>query len=100
MNFIRIGKSFIHLDEVKSITVNSVRESEITVSATFRDDTTTHIHLDSNYNRLDRPTITPVAVAMSIQDAIESLYEGNCENVDDYLEDNVDALEDTEDDTA
>lgn len=96
MNFIRIGKSFIHLDEVKAITVNSVRESEITVTATYKDDTKMTIHLDSNCDRLDQPTITPMAVAMSIQDAIECVGDYDCETVDDYLEENIDLLEDAD----
>ena len=39
MNFIRIGKNFIHLDEVKAISVNSVRNSEVTATITYKDDT-------------------------------------------------------------
>lgn len=96
MNFIRIGKSFIHLDEVKAITVNSVRESEITVTTTYKDDTTMTIHLDTNYDQLDQPTITPEAIAMSIQDAIECVGDCDCENVNDYIEDNVEMLEDAD----
>ena len=94
MNFIRIGKSFIHLDEVKAITVSSVRESEITVTTTYKDDTTMTIHLGTNYDQLDQPTITPEAIAMSIQDAIECVGDCDCENVNDYIEDNVEMLED------
>ena len=96
MNFIRIGKSFIHLDEVKAITVNSVRESEITVTTTYKDDTTMTIHLDTNYDQLDQPTIPPEAIAMSIQDAIECVGDCDCENVNDYIEDNVEMLEDAD----
>ena len=96
MNFIRIGKSFIHLDEVKAITVNSVRDSEITVTTTYKDDTTMTIHLDTNYDQLDQPTITPEAIAMSIQDAIECVGDCDCENVNDYIEDNVEMLEDAD----
>ena len=96
MNFIRIGKSFIHLDEVKAITVSSVRDSEITVTATYKDDTKMTIHLDTNYDQLDQPTITPEAIAMSIQDAIECVGDCDCENVNDYIEDNVEMLEDTD----
>lgn len=98
MNFIRLGKTFVNLEEVKAITVNSTRDSEVTVTATYKDDTKMTIHLDSNYDRLDQPTITPLAIAMSIQDAIESLCDGDCENVGDYIEDNIDALEEAEDD--
>ena len=96
MNFIRIGKSFIHLDEVKAITVSSVRDSEITVTATYKDDTKMTIHLDTNYDQLDQPTITPEAIAMSIQDAIECVGDCDCENVNDYIEDNVEMLEDVD----
>lgn len=96
MNFIRIGKSFIHLDEVKAITVGSVRDSEITVTATYKDDTKMTIHLDTNYDQLDQPTITPEAIAMSIQDAIECVGDCDCENVNDYIEDNVEMLEDAD----
>lgn len=96
MNFIRIGKSFIHLDEVKAITVSSVRDSEITVTTTYKDDTTMTIHLDTNYDQLDQPTITPEAIAMSIQDAIECVGDCDCENVNDYIEDNVEMLEDAD----
>ncbi len=96
MNFIRIGKSFIHLDEVKAITVSSVRDSEITVTATYKDDTKMTIHLDTNYDQLDQPTITPEAIAMSIQDAIECVGDCDCENVNDYIEDNVEMLEDAD----
>ena len=96
MNFIRIGKSFIHLDEVKAITVNSVRDAEITVTATYKDDTKITIHLDTNYDRLDQPTITPEAIAMSIQDAIECVGDCDCENVNDYIEANVEMLEDAD----
>ena len=97
MNFIRIGKNFIHLDEVKSIAVNSVREAEITVATTYKDDTTMVIHLDTYYDRLDKPTITPEAIAMSIQDAIECVGDCDCENVNDYIEANVEMLEDADD---
>lgn len=96
MNFIRIGKSFIHLDEVKAITVSSVRDSEITVTTTYKDDTKMTIHLDTNYDQLDQPTITPEAIAMSIQDAIECVGDCDCENVNDYIEDNVEMLEDAD----
>lgn len=96
MNFIRIGKSFIHLDEVKAITVSSVRDSEITVTTTYKDDTTMTIHLDTYYDQLDKPTITPEAIAMSIQDAIECVGDCDCENVNDYIEDNVEMLEDAD----
>ena len=96
MNFIRIGKSFIHLDEVKVINVSSVRDSEITVTATYKDDTKMTIHLDTNYDRLDQPTITPEAIAMSIQDAIECVGDCDCENVNDYIEANVEMLEDAD----
>ena len=96
MNFIRIGKSFIHLDEVKAITVGSVRDSEITVTETYKDDTKMTIHLDTNYDQLDQPTITPEAIAMSIQDAIECVGDCDCENVNDYIEDNVEMLEDAD----
>ena len=96
MNFIRIGKSFIHLDEVKAITVSSVRDSEITVTTTYKDDTTMTIHLDTNYDQLDKPTISPEAIAMSIQDAIECVGDCDCENVNDYIEDNVEMLEDAD----
>lgn len=94
MNFIRIGKNFIHLDEVKSITVNSVREAEITVATTYKDDTTLTIHLDTCYDRLDKPTITPEVLAMSIQDAIEFVGDCDCKNVNDYINDNIEMLED------
>lgn len=96
MNFIRIGKSFIHLDEVKAITVSSVRDSEITVTTTYKDDTTMTIHLDTYYDQLDKPTISPEAIAMSIQDAIECVGDCDCENVNDYIEDNVEMLEDAD----
>ena len=94
MNFIRIGKSFIHLDEVKAITVNSVQESEITVTATYKDDSKMTVHLDTYHDRLDKPTITPEAIAMSIQDAIEFVGDCDCKNVDSYIEDNIEILED------
>ena len=97
MNFIRIGKSFIHLDEVKAITVNSVRESEITVTATYKDGSEMTIHLDTYHDRLDRSTITPEAIAMSIQDAIECVGDCDCENVNNYIDDNMEMLEDADD---
>lgn len=96
MNFIRIGKSFIHLDEVKAITVSSVRESEITVTATYKDDSKMTVHLDTYHDRLDKPTITPEAIAMSIQDAIECVGECDCDNIDKYIEDNIEILEDAD----
>ena len=96
MNFIRIGKSFIHLDEVKAISVKSVRESEITVTTTYKDDTTMTIHLDTYYDQLDKPTISPEAIAMSIQDAIECVGNCDCANVDNYIEDNIEILEDAD----
>ena len=98
MNFIRIGKNFIHLDEVKAITVNSVLESEITVTATYKDDSKMTIHLDSYHNRLDKPTISPEAIAMSIQNAIECVGDCDCENVDSYIEGNIEILEDADND--
>lgn len=94
MNFIRIGKNFIHLDEVKAISVNSVRDSEVTTTITYKDDTTMIITTESGYDRLDMITITPEVLAMSIQDAIENLCDGDCENVGDYIEDNAEMLED------
>lgn len=94
MNFIRIGKNFIHLDEVKAISVNSVRDSEVTASITYKNDTTMTITMESGYNRLDMVTITPEILAMSIQDAIENLCDCDCENVGDYIEDNAEMLED------
>ena len=97
MNFIRIGKSFIHLDEVKAISVNSVRDSEITVTTTYKDGSEMTIHLDTNYDRLDKPTITPEAIAMSIQDAIECVGDCDCEDVNSYIEDNIEMLEDADD---
>ena len=66
MNFIRIGKNFIHLDEVKAISVNSVRDSEVTATITYKDDTTMIITMESGYDRLDMVTITPEVLAMSI----------------------------------
>ena len=96
MHFIRIGKSFIHLDEVKAITVDSIHESEITVTATYKDDTTMTIHLDTYYDQLDKPTISPEAIAMSIQDAIECVGNCDCANVDNYIEDNIEILEDAD----
>ncbi len=86
MNFIRISKNFIHLDEVKAISVGSVRESEITVTATYKDDTTMTIHLNTYHDRLDKPTISPKVVAMSIQDAIECVGNCDCADVDSYIE--------------
>ena len=94
MNFIRIGKNFIHLDEVKAISVNSVRDSEVTATITYKDDTVMTITMESGYDRLDMVTITPEILAMSIQDAIENLCDGDCENVGDYIEDNAEMLED------
>jgi hypothetical protein len=96
MNFIRIGKNFIHLDEVKAISVNSVRQSEVTATITYKDDTTMTIIMESGYDRLDMVTITPEVLAMSIQDAIEYLGDCDCENVGDYIEDNAEMLEDNE----
>ena len=97
MNFIRIGKSFIHLDEVKAITVDSVRESEITVTTTYKDDTKMTIHLDTNYDQLDQPTITPEVIVMSIQDAIECIGDCDCADMGDYVEQNIEFLEDEDD---
>lgn len=94
MNFIRIGKNFIHLDEVKAISVNSVRDSEVTATITYKDDTTMIITLESGYDRLDMVTITPEVLAMSIEDAIGNLCDCDCENVGDYIEDNAEMLED------
>ena len=94
MNFIRIGKNFIHLDEVKAISVNSVRDSEVTAKITYKDDTTMTITIESGYDRLDMVTITPEVLAMSIQDAIECVGDCDCENVSDYIEDNAAMLED------
>ena len=94
MNFIRIGKNFIHLDEVKAISVNSMRQSEVTASITYKNDTTMTITMESGYDRLDMVTITPEILAMSIQDAIENLCDCDCENVGDYIEDNAEILED------
>ena len=93
MNFIRIGKNFVHLDKVKAIQVNSVRDAEITVTTTYDDDSKMTIHLDTYYDRLDKPTITAEAVAMSIQDAIEFVGDCDCKNANDYIEDNVEILE-------
>ena len=97
MNFIRIGKSFIHLDEVKAITVSSVRDSEINIKTTYKDGSEMTIHMETYHDRLDMPTITTEAVAMSIQDAIECVGDCDCENVNDYIEDNVEMLEDADD---
>ena len=97
MNFIRIGKSFIHLDEVKAITVDSIHESEITVITTYKDDSKMTIHLDTYHDRLDQPTITPEAIVMSIQDAIECVGDCDCANVNNYIEDNVEFLENIND---
>ena len=97
MNFIRIGKSFIHLDEVKAITVSSVRDSEINVKTTYKDGSEMTIHMETYHDRLDMPTITTEAVAMSIQDAIEFVGDCDCKNVNDYIEDNVEMLEDADD---
>lgn len=97
MNFIRIGKNFIHLDEVKAISVNSVRDSEITVTTTYKDGSEMTIHLDTYHDRLDKPTITPEAIAMSIQDAIECVGDCDCEDVNSYIEDNIEMLEDADD---
>ena len=94
MNFIRIGKNFIHLDEVKAISVNSVRDSEVTATITYKDDTSMIITLESGYDRLDMITITPEVLAMSIQDAIANLCDCDCENVGEYIEDNAEILED------
>ena len=94
MNFIRIGKNFIHLDEVKAISVNSVRDSEVTATITYKDDTTMIITMESGYDRMDMVTITPEILAMSIQDAIENLCDCDCENVGEYIEDNAEMLED------
>ena len=94
MNFIRIGKNFIHLDEVKAISVNSVRDSEVTAKITYKDDTTMTITIESGYDRLDMVTITPEVLALSIQDAIECVGDCDCENVSDYIEDNAKMLED------
>ena len=94
MNFIRIGKNFIHLDEVKAISVNSVRDSEVTATITYKDDTTMIITMESGYDRLDMITITPEVLAMSIQDAIECVGDCDCENVGDYIEGNAEMLED------
>lgn len=96
MNFIRIGKNFIHLDEVKAISVNSVRDSEITVTTTYKDGSEMTIYLDTYHDRLDMPTITPAAIAMSIQDAIECVGDCDCECVDDYIEENAEMLEDAD----
>ena len=97
MNFIRIGKSFIHLDEVKAITVSSVRDSEINVKTTYKDGSEMTIHMETYHDRLDMPTITTEAVAMSIQDALECVGDCDCANVNDYIEDNVEMLEDADD---
>lgn len=93
MNFIRIGKNFIHLDEVKAISVNSVRDSEVTATITYKDDTTMTITMESGYDRLDMVTITPEVLAMSIQDAIECVGDCDCANVNNYIEDNAEMLE-------
>ena len=93
MNFIRIGKNFIHLDEVKAISVNSVRDSEVTATITYKDDSKMTVHLDTYHDRLDKPTITPEVLAMSIQDAIECVGDCDCANVNNYIEDNAEMLE-------
>lgn len=93
MNFIRIGKNFIHLDEVKAISVNSVRDSEVTATITYKDDSKMTVHLDTYHDRLDKPTITPEVLAMSIQDAIECVGDCDCANVNNYIEDNAEMVE-------
>ena len=93
MNFVRIGKNFINLDEVKAISVNSVRDSEVTATITYKDDSKMTVHLDTYHDRLDKPTITPEVLAMSIQDAIECVGDCDCADVNNYIEDNAEMVE-------
>lgn len=88
MNYIRIANHFINVAAAQHIRVLQSRESEIVVEVVYRDNTQT-IRIPVELGITEQPQLTAKTVAASIQDAICNVCEGDCENVEDYIEDNL-----------
>jgi len=90
MNYIRINHDFINLRQALHIRVLQPSNSEIAIQVIYPDRVET-IRLDTHASEISElPVLTREAISASIQDAIASCADADCENVASYVEDNLD----------
>lgn len=86
MNFIRIDHTFINLSEVEDIQLIEQTSGDIEVFITYRSGKHRSIYCGVDNDNIITMDDAMDTMANSIQEAIQTLTDADCENIEDYLE--------------
>lgn len=86
MNFLRIDHTFINISEAEDIQLISQTNGDIEVLVTYRSGKHRSVYISIDSDDIITTEDALDTLANSVQEAIQTLTDADCENIEDYFE--------------
>lgn len=86
MNFLRIDHTFINVSEAEDIQLIPQTNGDIEVLITYRSGKHRSVYVGIDNDNIITTEDAVDSLAESIQEAIQTLTDADCENIEDYFE--------------